>query len=95
MLRVLRRDAGGEGEGAAASEAASEAARVLPPPRWPFISHADYAPPAPFVSYALPPYTTSADRRYAGLRVNSDCFELQKGSETVRFIAIEVQPSFV
>ena len=51
MLRVLRRDAGGEAEGAAAG---------------------------------------GPDRRHAGLRVNSDCFELQK-----RFIAIEVQPSFV
>ena len=46
MLRVLRRDAGGEAEG--------------------------------------------ADTRHAGLRVKSDCFEQQK-----RFIAIEVQPSFV
>ena len=51
MLRVLRRDAGGEADGAAAG---------------------------------------GVDRRHAGLRVNSGCFELQK-----RFIAIEVQPSFV
>ena len=37
------------------------AAARNPAPRWPFISHADYSPPAPFISYALGPYATALE----------------------------------
>ena len=30
-------------------------------PAGPFISHADYSPPAPFISYALGPYATALE----------------------------------